>query len=192
MKTHHHVVIVFGLTFAYALLRYVYFHDVTLANVPLYILNKSISWSGVILFGMSLTAKAKPLRRYYGTMAFATIMAHLMMSLMVLNPEYFAKFYGADGRMNGTGEFSMLMGVVGTLFLGGLFCANLGSHSGEGASLRAGWGRLVMYCAAIHVAIMGYGSWLAFETWPGYLPPITLLSFISMLLFLFYRQRKRS
>ncbi|MCF6284549.1 MAG: hypothetical protein L3K26_05110 [Candidatus Hydrogenedentes bacterium] len=190
MNARHQVGLIFCLTFIYALLRYVILHDVAWSNVPLYVLNKSISWSGVVLFGMSLLAGEKDLRRYYGTLAFAAIVGHLFLSLMVLNPHYFAKFYGAEGRMNGVGETSMLAGVLGILFLGGLFFINLKGRSEDGASLRAGWGRMVLWCAAVHVAIMGYASWMAPGTWQGYLPPITLLSFMTALYFLYARNRR--
>ncbi len=182
--------LVLGLTFAYALCRYVVFGDVAWVNVPLYVSNKAISWSGVIFFGMSLLAREKTRRQAYGTVAAAAIGAHLVMSLMVLNPNYFGKFYGPGGRLNGVGELSMLAGVVGLLYLGGLFVKNLTGSTGNGSSLRAGWGRMVLWFAVLHVGIMGYGGWLKPETWPGYLPPITLWSFLMALGFLFLRSRK--
>ena len=184
--------LVVGLTTGYALLRYVVFHDVPLANVPLYILNKAISWSGVILFGMSLLATGKNDRRHYGTLAFAAIIAHLVMSLMVLNPHYFAKFYGENGRMNAMGEWSMLFGVCGLLFLGGLFFINIAGKSGTGSSLKAGWGRLVLWFAVLHVGVMGFAAWLTPGTWPGYLPPITLASCVTALYYLYVRGRRPS
>ena len=190
MNSRQQAGIVLAATFVYALIRYVLLHDVVWANVPLFILNKSVSWSGVIFFGMSLLSREKPARRYFGTLSVVAIAAHLLMSLMVLNPSYFAKFYGPDGQMNGVGELSMLAGVVGTLFLGGLFYLNLNGGAVSGSSLRTGWGRLVLWCAAFHVAIMGYNSWLAPMSWYGYLPPITLLSFLTSILILVLRQRR--
>jgi len=192
MRRNIRIGLVFGLTTGYALLRYVVFHDVPLANVPLYILNKAVSWSGVILFGMSLLATSKGDRKQYGILAFATIAAHLVMSLMVLNPHYFAKFYYESGRMNAIGEWSMLFGVCGLLFLGGLFFVNMGGNHNTGTSLKAGWGRLVLWFAVLHVGVMGFAGWLKPDTWPGYLPPITLASCVTALYYLYVRGRRSS
>ncbi len=192
MRRNTRIGLVFGLTFVYALLRYVVFHDVPLANVPLYVANKAISWSGVFLFGMSLVATGKSDRRHYGTLAFAAIIAHLIMSLMVLNPHYFSKFYGESGRMNAIGEWSMLFGVCGFLFLGGLFFLNVAGKHGTGASLKAGWGRLVLWLAVLHVGVMGFAGWFTPGNWPGYLPPITLASGVTALYYLYVRGQRPS
>lgn len=182
---------VFGLTFLYAIVRYVFFHDVSWENVPLYVLNKSVSWSGVILFGCSIIAKDNSRRRELGVVSAAAILAHLIMSVMVLEPAYFDKFFHPDGRMNAVGELSMLAGVVGTIALAGLFAANMGDHRDSPRSLRRGWGRIVLWSAIVHVTIMGYAGWLAPGDWPGYLPPITLLSLLTGLYFLVVRMLGR-
>lgn len=44
--------------------------------------------------------------------------------------------------------------------------------------LVPGLGRLVLLFTALHVFFMGYTTWLDVSSWPGYLPPITLLSFV--------------
>lgn len=182
---------ILGLTFAYAVARYVIFHDVAWANVPLYVLNKSVSWSGVIFFGMSLVASEKPHRRRFGTLSAVCVLAHIIMSLMVLEPAYFDKFYSDSGRFNFTGELSMLAGVAGTLGLAGLFVVNIAGSADSAKSLRAGWGRLVLWTAAIHVAVMGFAGWLAPSTWPAWFPPISLLSFGTALYFLYRRGTDR-
>lgn len=45
--------------------------------------------------------------------------------------------------------------------------------------LVPGLGRLVLLFTALHVFFMGYTKWMDETSWPGYLPPITLLSFVS-------------
>ena len=84
---------------------------------------------------------------------------------------------------------AMLAGVLGCLVLAGLFTANFQAGE-EGASLRAGWGRAVLWFSAVHVLIMGFSGWLAPSGWPGYLPPITLWSFVMALYFLLARGRR--
>ena len=182
--------LILALTFIYSVIRYAVFSDVPAMNIPIYVFNKAVSWSGVIYFGLSLVAREKDVRRHYGTWAFVAIVAHLIMSLMVLTPHYFGKFFAESGRMNFIGELSMLAGVIGTLFLGGLFVINLGGKSDHGKSLRAGWGRLVLCTAAVHVAVMGFSGWLTPSAWQGYLPPISLLSFMVAVFFLAIRGRR--
>lgn len=36
----------------------------------------------------------------------------------------------------------------------------------------------------VHVAVMGFNGWIKISTWPGMMPPITLVSFILGVLFL--------
>lgn len=175
-------------TLLYAVVRYNVFGDVAWANVPLYVCNKALSWTGLILFGLSVVSCERADRRGYGTLAVGATTAHVVMSALVLNPVYFAKFYAASGRMNGVGETSMLAGVAGAMVLWALFVANMGSH-GPGASLRAGWGRAVLVCSGVHVFVMGFAGWLTPWSWPGYLPPITLISFLATLYFLYRRRR---
>jgi len=177
------------LTFVYAVLRYNVFGGVAWAQVPVYIVNKSVSWAGLLLLGMSLLAREKDVRRYFGTRAVAALFGHLLLSIMILNPAYFAKFYGADGRMTLAAEFSMFAGAVGFLFLASLFYLNGVEKPSTAASLRAGWGRAVLWCGAVHVAAMGYTGWLTPEAWHGYLPPISLLSFLAALFVLYRRHR---
>ena len=44
----------------------------------------------------------------------------------------------------------------------------------------------------LHVALMGWDVWFAPEKWAnyGHLPPITLLSFVTAVVFLILRRRK--
>lgn len=189
MKHTKHAMGLFFAATIYAVMRYNVFGDVAWANAAVYVTNKAISWAGLVLFGLSVVSREKADRRGYGTLAVGAILAHVVMSVLVLTPAYFAKFFAESGRMNGVGETSMLAGVLGFVVLAGLFAANLQARE-AGRSLRAGWGRAVLVFSAAHVLIMGVSGWLAPSGWPGYLPPITLWSFLTALYFL--RARGRS
>lgn len=189
MKHTKHAMGLFFAAMIYAVVRYNVFGEVSWANVPVYVTNKALSWAGLVLFGLSVVSRDKADRRGYGTLAVGAILAHVVMSVLVLNPAYFAKFFSESGRMNGMGEASMLAGVLGCVVLGGLFTANLQARE-TGPSLRAGWGRAVLWFSAIHVLTMGFSGWLAPSGWAGYLPPITLWSFLLALYFLMIRGRR--
>ena len=189
MKHTKHAMWLFFAAMIYAVMRYNVFGDVAWANIPVYVTNKALSWAGLALFGLSVVSRDKAERRGYGTLAVGAILAHVVMSVLVLNPAYFAKFFSESGRMNGVGEASMLAGVLGCVILAGLFTANFQARE-AGPSLRAGWGRAVLWFSAAHVLIMGFSGWLAPSGWPGYLPPITLWSFVMALYFLLARGRR--
>jgi cobalamin biosynthesis protein CobD/CbiB len=188
MKHLKHATWLFVAAMIYAVMRYNVFGDVAWANIPVYVTNKAISWTGLALFGLSVVSREKADRRGYGTLAAGAILSHVVMSVLVLTPAYFAKFFSVSGRMNGVGEASMLAGVLGLVVLAGLFAANLQARE-AGPSLRAGWGRAVLWFSAAHVLIMGLSGWLSPSGWPGYLPPITLWSFATAVYFLLARGR---
>lgn len=187
MKPAYKVLILLLITTLYAVIRYNVFGDVAWANVPVYVFNKALSWTGLVLFGMSVVARDKAHRQYYGLRAFAAVLVHVVLSLMILNPRYFDKFFADSGQMTAMAELSMLAGAAGLLFLAGLFYLNGQPRKAEGASLKAGWGRAVLWCGAVHLVAMGYAGWLAPRDWQGYLPPISLLSFLVALFFLYQR-----
>jgi len=169
---------------AYAFLRYVVFQTGNAPHVPAYVVNKAVSLSGLIFLAWSRCYASPQRRRSLGTAGLVLIALHLGLSITILTPSYFPKFYLGTGRMTWQAEFSMLMGMVGVLLLGSLWAASRQTDPAEQSparGLRRFFGRLVLLSTALHVAFMGYSGWLRPETWPGGLPPITLLSFLVAL-----------
>lgn len=83
----------------------------------------------------------------------------------------------------------MMAGVAASTFLAGLFVAHVqGKESGK--SLRSGWGRAVLWLSGLHVLIMGFAGWLTPGKWPGYMPPITMISFLIVVYILYGRARR--
>ena len=180
--------LIFVLSFVYAIVRYHVFHEVPWAHFPLFIANKAISLSGLVFLGMALVQQDKLDRKAFGQWGAALIGAHILISFLIMNEHYFAKFFIANGEYTFQAELSMLAGVIGAIFMCALLLSPPSSTSGH-LSLRLGWGRAILICAAVHLAFMGYTSWLAPEDWPGYMPPITLISLIVAVYF-FVRRRK--
>ena len=50
--------------------------------------------------------------KFCGLMGFFLAGIHAFMSLALLNPAYFGKYFAADGRLNLTGEIGMAVGVL--------------------------------------------------------------------------------
>lgn len=185
--------LVMGPCLIYAGIRYHVVLDVPLAQAPLYILNKAISLGGLAFLAISyLVGKVASLSwddrrlelvviKFCGLMGFSLIVAHVLMSLAVLDPAYYAKFY-AGAKFNLTGELSLSLGVFA------LWCFALPAITslpymydelGADRWLRAqrtGYAGLML--AAGHVLVMGLVAWLSPGDWPAALPPITAFAFV--------------
>ena len=185
--------IVMGLCLVYAGVRYHVAEGVPLAQAPLFVLNKAISLGGLAFLALSyLVGKVAGLSwsdrklqlvviKFCGLMGFSLVVAHMLMSLALLDPAYYAKFY-AEARFNLTGELSLSLGVFA------IWCFALPSitslpymYDELGAdrwlrSQRVGYAGLVL--AAGHVLVMGVNGWFSPGDWPAAMPPITLLAFI--------------
>ena len=194
--------LVMGPCLIYAGVRYHVVEGVPLTHAPLYILNKAISLGGLAFLATSyLVGKVAGLRwddrriqlvviKFCGLMGFSLIVAHVLMSLALLDPAYYAKFY-AGAKFNLTGELSLSLGVFA------LWCFTLPTitslpymYEELGAerwlrSQRAGYAGLML--AAGHVLVMGVLAWLRPGDWPAALPPITALAFVVAMIPLLVR-----
>ncbi len=194
--------LVMGSCLVYAGIRYHVVQGVPLAQAPLYILNKAISLGGLSFLAMSyLVGKVAGLRwgdrrlqlvvtKFCGLMGFSLIVGHVLMSLALLDPAYYAKFYAA-AKLNLTGELSLSLGVFA------LWCFSLPAiaslpymYDELGAdrwsrSQRVGYTGLLL--AAGHVLVMGVKGWLHPGDWPAALPPITILAFVVAMTPLVFR-----
>jgi hypothetical protein len=159
----------------YAVVRYVLLGGVSADRLPVFITNKAVAVVGLVILGAaSLVSGAQ--RAAFGAIGFGCVLLHLLLSLSVLSPAYLAKLYTADGRFTAAAEWSMLAGAVAALVL---YMLSTAPAKPTGArSLRPGAGQLVLALTAVHVLAIGYPSWSQPNTWPGHLPPITLLSFV--------------
>ena len=185
--------LVMGACLVYAGIRYHIAEGVPLAQAPLYVLNKAISLGGLAFLAMSyLVGKVAGLRwddrqlqlvviKFCGLVGFSLILGHVFMSLALLDPAYYAKFYG-EAKFNLTGELSLSLGVFA------LWCFSLPAitslpymYDELGAdrwlrSQRVGYAGLML--AAAHVLVMGLKGWLDPGDWPAAMPPITALAFV--------------
>jgi len=155
----------------YAIIRYNYFGNVSLNDIPVFVFNKAIALSIVIILGFSLLDKIKDRNTgdYFSTIQFLIIM-HVIFSLALHGDAYFPKMY-IDGKLTlNTG----IATLSGTILVAGLFTNII--------KLKA----LTIYTLiGIHVFFYGFKGWVTPENWHGSLPPITLVSFvIVMILFL--------
>ena len=185
----------------YAVVRYNLFGDVPWEHIPLYILNKVFAISGfVILMISSWISASKNInsswrlvlferRDILGFGSLVLIIIHVFISLAILKPEYFEKFFDTNDKLNVVGELSMLFGILG---LAMMWMVNryfsLGDMAIQQSKIRHHFKILInlaIIAGFLHTLIMGIKSWLKPIEWYGYLPPITLLAAIGFLIWLF-------
>ena len=196
---------VLSLSVIYATIRYIVFKGVPVEHFPLYILNKASSISGIFFLAMSYAnSKIDLLRlgneelrklfsRFAGLMGLSLAGIHTVISIIILNPAYFPKFF--DGNvMNLKGEAAIFAGVLGLyLFILPGIAAMPGYKQFSGMikwqkKQRAGyWG---LFAILLHTSIMGFQGWWDVKGWPGYMPPITLLGAIIAFIPLFLKLKR--
>lgn len=173
------------LSFVYAVLRYHVFKGVVWVHFPLYVTNKAISLAAIsisCLACLNLTSgKNKPFF-VMGLSGYFLACLHVLISLVILNPSYYAKFFQED-KLNLNGELNLLFGIIGFVaysLLALSYLVNLNNGRNKTAKTQLSISALIL--VAGHTFVMGFTGWLKFQLWPGYLPPISLLSFLIILL----------
>lgn len=187
--------LLFGVPLTYAIFRYHVFGDVEWAHFPLFIVNKAISLSAVFFIATSYLigktirvyesdhAKRLILIKFCGLIGFSLAGIHAFMALLIFSPEYYPKLFEVQGRLNLTGELSMLFGVIS------LWCLSITAitslpfmYDAVGADRWKRGQRMGYFCLALvggHLVVMGFTGWLKPSGWQGYLPPISLIALIA-------------
>ena len=175
----------------YAYLRYVHFGPIPESRIPLYVSNKAISWSSVVL--LSITFALGPAstlihrcrlwliyRKLLGLTGAWLATLHILASLPIFNMFYYTAFFNFDGTLKVNTELSMLAGAIAWCLL--LVPAIMSIPDAAAAVTPKEWqrfqrlGLLALYVTFGHVAWLGWQGWFEPQTWHGDLPPITLLS----------------
>ena len=205
--------VVFGAAVAYAILRYHLAGDVAWRHFPLFILNKATSLAAILFVACSyLVGKIihwhdddKALRlvviKFCGLVGFFLAGIHAFLSVCLLTPAYFAKYFDAAGRLNLQGELGMTVGVFGLFFLMSPAITTLPmmpkALGGQRWKRTQRVGYLALLLVAAHLVILGLNGWLAPRGWTAGLPPISLLALVAVLVplvvkkKLVHEQRKR-
>jgi DMSO/TMAO reductase YedYZ heme-binding membrane subunit len=184
--------VVFGAALGYSILRYHITSEVTWAHFPLFILNKTTSLAAVIFVACSYLIgrvikwhnhdpkKKLVVIKFCGLMGFSLAAIHAFFSVCLLTPAYFAKFFAEDGRLNLVGELGLAVGIVALWALAMPAIATLPMMPKAIGGVRWKRGQRMGYLCLIlvvaHMVVFGLKGWLSPETWPWWLPPISLLA----------------
>jgi hypothetical protein len=182
----------------YAIIRYNIFGAVPWKDLPLYVLNKGISLSSLIL--LTITFSLGPLknmkvkisenflnvRRPLGIAGFLLSFLHIFMSITILNPKYYKVFFMPTGTLTIEGSLSLLGGILSFVFLW-VYNTRFSSRINEDEKIIAlitsrKFLIYAMFFTGIHLFFMGYKGWGNISGWQAGLPPISLISFIVFLI----------
>ena len=196
-----------GIALTYAVIRYHIFAGVDWAQLPLFILNKALALAAVFFISMSYLVgkwiktysndppKQLTLIKFFGLMGFSLAAIHALMALLLFSPEYYPKFFEISGRLNVTGELSMLFGILS------LWCLSVTAITSLPFMIEAvgvdRWkrgqrlGYISLLISGGHAFVMGLTGWLNPAYWHGYLPPVSLVAFSTVLFVILIRFAKR-
>ncbi len=169
------LVLVFLFSTIYAVLRYQVFGPVLTKDIFLYTFNKIIIFSAVLLMFFGIISPDKNTRNFFGKWVVLLIFIHILSSLNLLNPYYFPDFFIKGKGFSTKANLVLLGGVLGA---GLIFLRNKKYFS------EHIYKYLFFSFISLHLISMGFQGWISPLKWHGFMPPITLLSFLILLLWL--------
>ncbi len=194
---------IFALVFAYVVIRYNIIRDVPISDIPLYINNKAIALASVIVIGCAFAIgpltrffprvfeKLHPLRKSLGLWGFGLAATHSLMSVALLGPKYYSKYYLADGSLNLFGQSALLFGVLAFAVFSIVAITSLPSM--EEAMGRKSWlkvqrlGYLAYFFVLLHVSVTSFKGWLDPASYKYGFISISLIAALTVLLVLILR-----
>ena len=164
---------------AYAVLRYHLVKSVPWEHFPLYTTNKVFAVVGLAGLVGSRLATGRERRQRYGFAGLWCTTVHVLMSLLLMTPNYLGKFYLKSGQFTWQDELSIAAGVLGVGFLLWLLIATLKTETQKQTSLVPCLARWTLLATALHLVFMGGAGWLNRDDWTAAkgLPAMTLLAF---------------
>jgi|LWDU01.1.fsa_nt_gi DMSO/TMAO reductase YedYZ heme-binding membrane subunit len=188
------------LSLVYAIIRYHYFNGLSF-SLFIVVLNKGISLGSILLISFSFAvgplARNFPNtfnhlisgKRSYGIWGFGLAFIHSLISLLIFNTKYFIQFFILK-ELNIVGNFVLITGILSLILIAAAFFTSFPKvfkfkQSLFSLSQNAGFVGLII--CGIHVFPIGINGWTHPNSWPGYLMPITLISFLAVLFTIYCR-----
>lgn len=182
--------IVFFTFYSYAVVRYHVGKEMFGLLEFYFVLNKAFAWTAGTLLLLTILppnylAKYHLSRRGIGTFAYTIALIHINSSILLLSEKFYPKFY-TNQFLNADGWFFIALGSCSILlFTLPLIASFKNLPSGH---VLYKFGRFGILFNLAHVMAIGYSGWLKFNDWPFYLPPITLLFSINVILMLLFKK----
>lgn len=175
----------FALASGYAIVRYMVFGSVPVANLPCFLMNKALSLTSVLALCIAAyhasALRSSEQRQWFACFT-ATLFLHVALSLFLFSPAYYPKMFSGE-KMNLSGELFMLCGVIALFML--MFRSLIREHGMKLEILQP----LSLVAIALHNFFLGAGGWMKWREWPGSMPPISMLGFVVTLVALGFQMR---
>jgi hypothetical protein len=106
-------------------------------------------------------------------MAWVFTYVHVGLSLALLSPAYYPDLF-VGGKLTVAVGWSMMLGATAAA----LMYAGRGPHGGQDPHEVVRNLAILALASGVHAMLQGFLKWFAPSTWPGMMPPITLISFL--------------
>jgi hypothetical protein len=160
----------------YATLRYNVFKGVPWADWPAYTVNKALAVASLLMLAASALRLRRPDARIGILMATAgaLALAHSLLSFALFDPGYYPRLFAA-GKLTATAGLSLTLGA------GVMAAMELGARRADRwtPAVRHRALAAVAFASGTHAALPALASWAEPSTWPGGMPPLTLISFLA-------------
>ena len=166
-----------ALSAAYATVRYNVFKGVPWADWPHFVGNKIVALASLVLIAIAVARLVSPRpRRIRRLMAVGSGLAlvHTLASLALFRPSYFDKWFVGD-RLSLAAGASLMLGAAALALLN-WGKGKRGALAPQDAVLPLG---AIAFLSGLHAGLPALASWCDPASWPGHLPPITLISFLA-------------
>ncbi len=162
-------------TSLYAITRYHIYGPVLWKDLCLFTVNKILIFSAILLLLiLSLNKKLKDEdRAVIKNIIFISIVLHILFSSLILKPYYLKSFFTPDKSFSLWGNISLLFGGLAAMVY---LLKDQWSFPNKNRRL------VFLSFTGVHLISMGWHGWLHPDTWHGHLPPITLISFVGVVL----------
>ncbi len=185
-KTLWMVLAIFVFTFLYAVTRYVILGPYDFKAIPLFITNKALAFSFVINLMILSSPKIKNISRMVlGLFTYLMGILHGILSVILLPTSFFEKFYDENGEMYFDTGAMVFFGVLAIILM--IVINKYFHHYKQEKSF---WNSFVfeklylvfLIALGLHLFVSYMDGWFVISNWYGYMPPISLLSFIAVLI----------
>lgn len=187
-------VFTFVIIYLYAVIRHMVFGNTELIDLPLYITNKALSFTSIILISLSfcidsyhlLVAKLPEnklfLKKELGLYGFVLALVHIILSFIAFNTDVYNKFFNDDCDLTNAGAISLLAGLLAYYLLYKLKMSyKIKAKTEDNKNIKLTKKLLalgVLFLTFLHLFFMGISSWISPQDWSGNMPPISLIAFV--------------
>lgn len=167
-------VFLFILCLLYAVLRYVIFGPYHWTDLPVYVVNKAVAFTLVIVIlkgSVSLLKHRQELFKLYMQMVSLLAIIHILMIISLLSLDYYPKLSSNSG-LNIKGSLTLLTGILTAAYM-----------FNKLVRIR---NAIIALMIMAHLFVTGYSGWIKPDSWHGFMPPITLICFLVLIFIIIF------